>query len=74
MAFSDLFPSTEFIVNVEPADPMRRLGKYVSQEFDNMVWVSALSDTLRFEHHKFYDVVSISNVLEEMPTPERMFC
>jgi hypothetical protein len=71
MAFSDVFPSAEFIVNVEPADPMRRLGKYISQEFNNMVWISALSDSLRFEQHKTYDVVSISNVLEEMPTPER---
>lgn len=72
MAFSDIFPSTEFIVNVEPAAPMRRLGKYISQEFDNTTWVSSLSDTLRFDHHKTYDVVTISNVLEEMPTPERM--
>ena len=72
MAFSDTFPSAEFIVNVEPADSMRRLGKYISQEFNNFVWVPALSDTLRFDQHKIYDVVSISNVLEEMPTPERM--
>ena len=70
MAFSDLFTNAEFIVNVEPATSMKRLGKYISQEFNNMVWVSSLSDTLRFDQHKTYDVVSISNVLEEMPTPE----
>lgn len=70
MAFSDTFPKAQFIVNVEPAVSMKRLGKYISQEFDNMTWVSSLSDTLRFDHHKVYDVVSISNVLEEIPTPE----
>lgn len=71
MAFSDTFPKAQFIVNVEPAASMRRLGKYISQEFENMVWVSSLSDTLKFDQHKVYDVVSISNVLEEIPTPER---
>ena len=71
MAFTDTFQQSEFVVNVEPANSMRRLGKYISQEFKNMTWVPALSDTLRFDQHKTYDVVSISNVLEEIATPER---
>lgn len=70
MAFSDTYPDAQFIVNVEPASAMRRLGKYISQEFDNMAWVASLADTLKFDHHKTFDVVSISNVLEEIPTPE----
>lgn len=74
MAFADLFPVHDFIVNVEPATAMRKLGKYLSQDFKNTTWVSTLSETLRFEHHKTFDLVSVCNVLEEIPTPERRLC
>ena len=73
MAFCDLFPKNEFVVNVEPSSSMRKLGKYLSQDNKNMTWVSTLSDTLRFEYHKTYDLVSVCNVLEEIPTPERKY-
>jgi ubiquinone/menaquinone biosynthesis C-methylase UbiE len=69
-AFDDLFPKSEFIVNVEPSDAMRKLGKYISQEHKQVTWVSSLSETLRFDKHQYFDVVSICNVLEEIPTPE----
>lgn len=70
MAFDDLFPKNQFVVNVEPSDSMNKLGKYLTHECKNLTWVGSLSETLRFEHHKTYDVVSVSHVLEEVPTPE----
>lgn len=71
IAYADLFPSLEFIANVEPSDAMRRLGKYISQDYKNMAWVRSLSETMRFDQHPDYDIVSAFNVLEEVPTPER---
>ena len=71
LAFDDLFPKNDFIVNVEPADSMRKLGKYLCMETKNATWVSSMSETLKFEHHKQYDIVSVSHVLEEIATPER---
>ena len=35
-----------------------------------MTWVSSLSDTYQFVHHQKFDVVFISNVIEEILTPE----
>jgi ribosomal protein RSM22 (predicted rRNA methylase) len=71
LAFEDLFPNPEFVVNVEPSDSMRRLGRYITQESSNTTWVSSLADTLRFDQHKTYDIVSVCNVLEEMGSPEQ---
>lgn len=74
IAYADLFPSLEFIANVEPADAMRRLGKYISQDYKNTAWVRNLSETMRFDKHPTFDIVSAFNVLEEIPTPERKRC
>ena len=71
-AFVDVFPDHDFVVNVEKSDPMRKLGRYMTQDIkENMVWVPDLSSTLQFDHHPHYDLVSVSNVLEEIPTPEQ---
>lgn len=74
LAFADLFPIHDFIVNVEPAAAMRKLGRYITQDAKNTTWVASLSETLRFEHHKSFDLVAVCNVLEEIPTPERSLC
>lgn len=71
IAFNNLYPDNDFILGVEPSDAMKKLGKFLTSDLENLTWASNLSQSLNYRHHLEYDIVYCGSVLAEIPTPEQ---
>ena len=69
-AFNDIFPNSKKIVGVEPAAGMRKLGKHLTQDIDNMIWLESLARIVNVpDIDGGFDFVYCGYVLEESKTP-----
>lgn len=65
-SFRNLYPDVKNIVCVEPNMFMRKLGKFVSQDYvKDIKFYESLSHTLEL-NFDYFDYISIAFVLEEI--------
>ncbi|KAL4427502.1 hypothetical protein ABPG74_015205 [Tetrahymena malaccensis] len=70
LAFQDIFPECKNIVACEPSKNMRKLGKHMTQDISNLVYVENLAQTISLPYAVEFDIVFISHVLQEVPSVE----
>ncbi|EGR28141.1 mitochondrial ribosomal protein s22, putative [Ichthyophthirius multifiliis] len=70
IAFNDTFPNFKHIIACEPSTNMRKLGKHMTQDIKNLVFVENLAQTISFPFAQEYDIIYIGHVLQEVPSPE----
>jgi len=66
-AFKDIYQKFHKIVAIEPATPMRKLGKFLTQDIENIVWFDSLARIVNMhDMDGLFDIVYIGHVLEEV--------
>ncbi len=56
---------------IEPSTPMRKLGKYLTQDIKKISWYDSLARLINaHDCDGQFDVVYVGYVLEEVKTPE----
>ena len=68
-ATEEVFPQTEAYVAVEPNPYMKKLGKYLTKEQPNLLWMDSILETRGLAFEKF-DLIICSFVLEEVGSPQ----
>ncbi|CAK81774.1 unnamed protein product (macronuclear) [Paramecium tetraurelia] len=69
-SFKKLYPDVKNVVCVEPNVYMRKLGKFVTQDYiKDVKFYESLSHTLELSYD-YFDFISIAYVLEEINHPE----
>jgi len=70
-AFYDVYREFDKIVAVEPAVPMRKLGKFLTEDLEKIAWFDSLARLINMhDMDGLFDVVYCGYVIEEAKNPE----
>jgi len=70
-AFYDVYREFDKIVAVEPAVPMRKLGKFLTEDLQKIMWFDSLARLVNVhDMDGLFDIVYCGYVIEEAKSPE----